>query len=172
MGNSQAVRSIVGPPRAGQPILRPLRLTTGLTLFAYATSHFINHAFGIHSVEAFQLAGRFLLKPWQTLPGHLILYTAFIVHGALGLHALYRRRHFRIPANEAWQLALGLAIPLLMIPHAANIGLGKSVHGLEFCYPRALSEFWVGSRDLALARQYFLLMGVWLVRWIGVRSWS
>jgi len=171
MGNSQAVRSIVGLPRAGQPILRPLRLTTGLTLFTYATSHFINHAFGIYSVEAFQLAARLLLKPWQTLPGHLILYTALIVHGALGLYALYRRRHLRIPANEAWQLALGLAIPLLLIPHAASIGLGKSVYGLEFGYPRVLYEFWLGSPDFALPRQYLLLIVVWIHGCIGIRSW-
>lgn len=171
MENSQAVGSAGGPLRAGSPILRPLRLITGLTLFAYATSHFVNHAFGIYSVEAFQLAGRFLLKPWQTFPGHLVLYAAFIVHGALGLYALYRRRHFRIPANETWQLALGLAIPLLLIPHAAHIGLGKSVFGLEFGYPRVLYEFWVGSPDFALPRQYLLLVVVWIHGCIGIRSW-
>src|SRR3954469_7968122 len=171
MGNSQAVRSIVGLPRAGQPILRPLRLTTGLTLFTYATSHFINHAFGIHSVAAFQAAGLVLLKPWQTMGGHVILYTALIVHGALGLYALYRRRHLRIPANEGWQLALGLAIPLLLIPHAANIGLGKSIYGLEFGYPRVVYEFWVDSPDFALPRQYLLLIVVWVHGCIGIRSW-
>src|SRR5712672_2749116 len=89
------------PLRGGRPLVRPLRLATGLTLFAYATSHLINHAFGIHSVGAFQAAGLALLKPWQTVPGHLVLYTAFLVHGSLGLYALYRRRHLRIPANEA-----------------------------------------------------------------------
>src|SRR3977135_3807019 len=100
VGNDFAAR------RVGRPIVRPLRLDTCLTLFAYATSHFVNHAFGIHSVETFQAAGQFLLKPWQTTPGRLILYTAFFVHAALGLYALYRRRHLRIPAGELWQLVL------------------------------------------------------------------
>jgi adenylate cyclase len=171
MSNWRSVRSDFAARFAGYPILRPLRLTTGLTLFAYATSHFINHAFGIHSVETFQAAGLVLLKPWQTAPGRLILYSAFLVHGALGLYALYRRRHLRIPAIEFWQLALGLAIPLLFIVHAAEIAIGKSVYALEFGYPRLLYEFWVVSPDLALPRQYLLLAIVWIHGCIGIRSW-
>src|SRR5205085_5135309 len=115
--SKRSVQRDFAPQHVRRPILRPLRLATGLILFTYATSHFINHAFGIHSVAAFQAAGLVLLKPWQTMGGHVVLYTAFLVHGALGLYALYRRRHLRIPASESWQLALGLAIPLLLIPH-------------------------------------------------------
>jgi adenylate cyclase len=171
MMNWRLARSDVGAPRAGRPIERPLRLATGLVLFGYATSHLVNHAFGIRSVEAFQAAGLFLLKPWQSVPGHLVLYTAFFVHCALGLYAVYRRRHLRIPAGELWQLALGLAIPLLLIPHAAAIAIGKSAYGLEFGYPRVLYQFWVVSPDLALPRQYLLLVVVWVHGCIGIRSW-
>ena len=162
---------LAGVPRSGRPILRPLRLTTGLILFAFAMSHLVNHAFGVHSVRTFQAAGLFLLKPWQTLPGHLVLYTAFTVHAGLGLYALYGRRHFRIPPGEFWQLALGLAIPILFIPHAVAIGLGHSFYGLEFGYPRKLYEFWVISPDLALPRQYLLIVFVWIHGCIGIRAW-
>src|SRR5436190_2493535 len=156
---------------AGRPVIRPLRLATGLILFAFASSHLITHAFGVHSVQTFQGAGFYLLKPWQTLSGHLILYTAFTVHAGLGLYALYRRRHFRIPPDEFWQLALGLTIPVLFIPHAVAIGLGKSFYGLEFGYPRKLYEFWVVSPDLALPRQYLLIIVVWIHGCIGIRAW-
>lgn len=169
--SKSSVRSDFGERRAGRPIVRPLRLVTGLVLFAYATSHLINHAFGIRSVETFQAAALFLLKPWQTTAGRFILYTAFLVHGVLGLYALYRRRHLRIPAAELWQLGLGLAIPLLLIPHAAAIALGHTVYGLEFGYPRVLYQFWVVSPELALPRQYLLLIIMWIHGCIGIRSW-
>jgi adenylate cyclase len=165
VGNGFAAR------RVGRPIVRPLRLATGLILFTYATSHLINHAFGIHSVETFQAAGLFLLKPWQTDLGRLILYTAFLVHAGLGLYALYRRRHLHIPAGELWQLALGLSIPLLLIPHAAAIALGNTVYGLEFGYPKVLYEFWVVSPDAVLPRQFVLLVILWIHGCIGIRSW-
>lgn len=160
-----------GTSNAGQPIVRPLRLATGLTLFSYATSHLINHALGVHSIVTFQAAGLVLLKPWQTVPGHFILYTAFVVHIGLGLYALYRRRHLRIPPTEFWQLALGLAIPVLLIPHALAIALGKSFYGLEFGYPRELYEFWVLSPGFKLPRQYLLVVAVWIHGCIGIRAW-
>jgi adenylate cyclase len=157
--------------RGGRPIERTTRLATGLILFSYATAHFINHAFGIRSVDAMQAAAPILLKPWQTTPGRLLLYTSLLVHIAIGLYAVYRRRHLRIPSSEAWQLALGLAIPLLLIPHAAAIMIGSTAYGLEFGYPRLLYLFFVDSPAFALPRQYLLLLVVWIHGCIGIRAW-
>jgi adenylate cyclase len=157
--------------RFGRPLERPIRLATGLILFCYATCHFINHAFGIRSIDAMQEASVVLLQPWQTSVGRLILYTAFFAHGALGLAALYRRRHLRIPASELWQLVLGLTIPLLLIPHAISVALGGSVYGLEFNYAKLLYQFWVASWDNALPRQYALILIVWIHGCLGIRAW-
>jgi adenylate cyclase len=153
------------------PLERPLRLTSGLVLFCYATMHFTNHAFGIRSIDAMQEASAVLLAPWQTDIGRLVLYSAFFTHGALGLTALWRRRHLRIPLSELWQLVLGLTIPLLLIPHAGSVALGETVYGLELSYPRLLYQFWVTSWDNALPRQYLLILVVWIHGCIGVRAW-
>ena len=154
----------------GRPIERPLRLASGLILFAYATSHFLNHAFGIRSVDAMQAASAVLLAPWQTTIGLVTLYASFLVHGALGLRALYRRRHLRMPAGEAWQLALGLAIPLLLIPHAGSVRIGASAYGIEGSYEKLMYTFWVASPDWALPRQLLLLLIVWIHGCIGLRA--
>jgi adenylate cyclase len=156
---------------AARRVERPLRLATGLILFAFATSHFINHAFGIRSAAAMQAARVVLLDPWQSQVGLWVLYTSFIVHGLLGLHALFRRRHLRLPASEAWQLALGLTVPLLLITHAAGIRLGTSVYGRDFSYDRVLYNFFVLEPDLGLPRQLILLLIVWIHGCIGLRAW-
>ena len=148
-----------------------MRLGTGLILFAYATSHFINHAFGLLSVEAMEVAALVLLKPWQTSVGLVALYGSFLIHGSLGLRALYRRRHLRMPASEAWQLTLGLAIPLLLISHAASIRIGNSAYGMEYGYPGIVHHYWVVSPDFALPRQFLLLVVLWLHACIGLRAW-
>jgi adenylate cyclase len=157
--------------RKWRAIERPLRLTTGLILFSYATSHFINHAFGMRSVEAMQAASAYLLAPWQTRVGLWALYTSFIVHALLGLHALFRRRHLRMPAGEAWQLGLGLTIPLLLIPHAGAIRIGSDAYGLEYSYARLMYQFWVVSPNFELPRQLLLLLVVWGHGCIGLRAW-
>jgi adenylate cyclase len=150
---------------------RPLRLATGLILFFYATSHFLNHAFGIRSIDAMRAASAILLAPWQTYFGLLALYMSFFVHGLLGFYALFRRRHLRLPVGEAWQLALGLTIPLLLILHAGAIRLGGSIYGQKFGYERILFNFWVVSPDSALPRQLLLLLIVWIHGCIGLRAW-
>ncbi len=156
---------------AGRPIERPLRLATGLILFAYATSHLLNHAFGVRSVAAMEAASAFFLAPWQTYLGLLTLYTSFFIHGALGVRALYRRRHLRMPAGEAWQLGLGLAIPLLLIPHAGSVRIGTAAYGMEGGYERLMYHFWVASPDIALPRQLLLLLVVWIHGCIGLQAW-
>ena len=158
-------------PTAGWPTERAFRLVTGLVLFAYATSHLVNHAFGIRSVDAMQKASTVLLAPWQTTVGRSMLYTSFLIHGTLGLWAFYRRRHLRMPAGEAWQLALGLAIPLLLIPHAGTIRFGDMGFGLVYDYPKVLYELWVMSPGFALPRQLLLLLVLWVHGCIGLRAW-
>lgn len=154
-----------------QRLERPIRLTTGLILFAFATSHLINHAFGIRSVNAMQAASAVLLAPWQTDAGLIVLYTAFLGHGLLGFYALYRRRHLRMPASEAWQLALGLTIPFLLMSHAVGIRLGEFQYSRELGYAPILNKFWVLSPDFALPRQLLLLLVLWIHGCIGLRAW-
>jgi adenylate cyclase len=150
-------------------IMRGLRLATGLILFGFATCHLLNHAFGVRSIGAMQAASEVLLAPWQSTPGLWLLYGAFIVHAALGLMALYRRRHLRMPAAEAWQLALGLAIPLLVIPHAAGIRIGQSVYGLDYNFARVVHAIWDAYGTVV--RQYSLILVMWVHGCIGLRAW-
>jgi adenylate cyclase len=154
-----------------QYIVRSMRLSTGLILLGYATSHFISHSFGIRSIAAMDTARSLLIDPWQTSAGLVALYGSFVIHGLLGLFALYRRRHLRMPASEAWQLALGLSIPLLLIPHAAGVRVGYSFFGMEFGYAALLHQMWIVSPGGALPRQLALLLVVWVHGCIGLRSW-
>ena len=145
-----------------QRLERPARLTTALTLFGFVTSHLLNHAFGVRSVAVMQTVSGVLLAPWQTKAGLIVLYSSFVVHGILGLYGLHRRRHLRIPAGEAWQLALGLSIPFLLIQHAAGIRLGEFQYAREAGYGPVLYKFWVVSPDFALPWQLLLLVVAWV----------
>ena len=81
------------------PTERSVRLTAGLIMFAYATCHLLSHATGLFLLNGIQSIGHdILLVPWRTDAGLSILLAAFLVHLGLGLKALYRRRHLRMPA--------------------------------------------------------------------------
>jgi len=149
---------------------RPLRLTTGLVLFGFASSHLTNHMFGIRSLEAMQAASVVLLRPWQSNLGLLLLYGSFVVHGSLGLVALYRRRHLRVSLPERWQLLLGLIIPLLLIPHAVGVRV-NFLDGLEITFQSVLYRFWIASPKTSLPWQFLLLVVLWSHGCIGLRAW-
>lgn len=152
-------------------VWRRLRLWSGLVLFAYASTHLLNHAFGIRSLQTMSDASEWLLEPWQTLPGLVLLYGAGLVHVLLGLEGLYRRRHLRIPLTEAVQITLGLSIPLLLLYHAASIRIGISLYDLEIGYPKVVYIYWVAADPVRLWQQMLLIVVVWIHGCIGLRAW-
>ncbi len=153
------------------PIERTLRLATGLTLFSFAASHFLNHAVGIIHLDAMEALRIVLLWPWRTMVGQAALYGAFAIHGGLGLYAISKRRHLRIPMGELLQILLGLSIPPLVIIHATNVRLGHILFNLDLAYPPILHRYWDLSPHIGLPRQFILLIIVWIHGCIGLNSW-
>jgi adenylate cyclase len=149
---------------------RKVRLTTGLVLFGYAASHFLGHATGIFGLAAMDTIGRgVILWPWRTLPGRTALFASLLIHAALGLYALYKRRTLRMPALEAWQLGLGLIIPFLLTPHVFSVRVGASFLHLDDSYQHVLYRLWTISGRLA--PNLFLLALVWTHGCLGLNFW-
>ena len=95
----------------------------GLVLFSYLLSHFVNHALGNISLEA--LADGLHYMPGSGIsPIAVTFYTAVLVHGGLGIWALYQRRQFSWKTVEPLQLVLGLSIPVLIFAHIVGVRLG------------------------------------------------
>ena len=154
-------------------IERRVRHVTGLILFSFATTHFLNHACGLLRLDAMEATRLVLLWPWRTMIGQGLLYGSFAIHGGLGLYALYRRRHFRMPTGERWQLLLGLSIPPLFAAHAINVRLGTLLFGLPDSYPRVLTNLWFLASDpgMRLAQQFLLLLILWIHGCLGLAMW-
>lgn len=164
------------PSRRPEPSLRrrferPLRLFTGLTLFTFVITHFLAHAAGLLLLPAMEVARGTLLWVWDTPPGQALLAGSFVTHAGLGLWALYRRRHLRMPAGEAWQLGLGLCIPLLLISHGMTGLFSDDLYNDPLTYPRAIVLYWITAPETLLWRQLLLLVIVWIHGCIGVRGW-
>jgi adenylate cyclase len=150
--------------------LRQIRLVSGLVLFAYLTSHFLNHALGNVSLEALASGVYFHTLFWQFLPVAILFYTACLVHTLLGIWALYERRQFRWKAIEPLQLALGLSVPALVIAHIVSVRLGQTLYGHEKLYPQVLFLYWVWA-----PYRIWLMLTVMTVAWvhgcIGLYFW-
>ena len=79
-------------------IERQLRLWTGLVLAVFITLHLANHSLGLISIAAMEAMRTGIMPVWQSTPGTLALYGAFVIHFLLALRSIYRRSTLKMPA--------------------------------------------------------------------------
>src|SRR5689334_246014 len=148
---------------------RRLRLVTGLIVACFIIPHFLNHSLGVVSVEAMDGARKVLAAGWRSAPGTILLYGALLVHFALALVSLYRRTTLRMPAWEAAQLVLGLAVPPLLIAHIVGTRFTWFLLGHHIAYQRVVGLLWADPN--AALRQATLLLIVWTHLCFGIHYW-
>jgi adenylate cyclase len=155
--------------RSSTAATRQLRLATGLVLFAYISTHLVNHALGLFGLEAMEAGRMLFISLWRNPVCMTVLYASLASHLGLALWSLYQRRQLRMPLWEATQLMLGLAIPLLLIGHAIGTHLASHLYGVIDSYTRMMLVFW--ARPAAGARQVLLLLVAWTHGCIGMHFW-
>ena len=151
-------------------MIRRLYLITGLVLFAYLLTHLFNHALGLVSLEALEAGRQVFLSLWRNPPMTLLLYGALALHVGLALRSLYRRRHLRMPAWEASQLVLGLAIPPLLALHILATRFAYEVLGVDDSYVYVILAIFVFSPILGV-KQAVVLLVAWLHACVGLHFW-
>jgi adenylate cyclase len=108
---------VLHPPKFLRGIgVRQVRLATGLILFSYLLSHYLNHALGNISLDVMEYGLLFHMALWRSVPGTTLLYPALAVHACLGLWALYDRRQFKacVRAEHPGAALLACAQPALV----------------------------------------------------------
>jgi adenylate cyclase len=122
------------------------------------------------SLEAMEAGRDWFLAVWRHPLGTVALYGALIVHMVLMLLSLYQRRHFRLPAWEAIQLLLGLAIPPLLISHIVGTRLSHDWFATSDSYTRLVLVYWQIRPDLGV-KQAMLLTIAWAHGCMGLHFW-
>ncbi|MDX2203421.1 MAG: adenylate/guanylate cyclase domain-containing protein [Hyphomicrobiaceae bacterium] len=148
-------------------LLQRLRLISGLALFMFAATHFLNHALGLVSLgamEEMQAWRKLVTRSWV---GSAALLAAFVVHISLALYKISRRLAWKLPVWEAAQVLTGVAVPLYLITHIVYNRGAASLAGTDDTYTYELGNIWP-----AMAWEHALLL---LVAWthgsIGIHYW-
>jgi adenylate cyclase len=150
--------------------VRRTRLTTGLILLTYLSTHLINHSLGLISLDAMNAGRVWFLALWRNPVGTAVLYTSLLTHFSLALWSLYQRRHLRIPLWEALQLTLGLSIPPLLSLHFVGTRMQHEWFGVEDSYSLLVLTLWHASPWDGL-KQTVLITVAWLHGCIGFHFW-
>lgn len=144
-----------------------LRLISGLTMFTFVTTHLINHALGLISLDAMQAAQRVFLAFWAHDIGAALLAAAFVTHLTLVGWKQVQRRTWRMPAVEAVRIVLGLLVLLLLTAHVLGNYVLFRVPDLAPTYGRFLAAFTPDK----MIRQTLLVIAAWGHGCIGIHRW-
>lgn len=145
-----------------------LRIASGLVLFAFVLTHFLNIGLGLFSSDLMHRAQDWRQVVTRSLPGGVVLYAALLVHAGLALTRLARRNTLKMPAWEAVQIALGLVIPLLLLPHVIYTRAAHQLYAVDDS-PAYLIGLIFGTPDAWL--QSLLLLIVWAHGCMGLHFW-
>ena len=144
-----------------------LRLASGFVLFAFAGTHFLNHALGLVSLESMHEMQQMRTAVTRSTLGTAVLATALVMHIALALYRLARRDTWRMPRWEAMQIVLGLAIPFFLFPHIVNTRIAQQFFNVQDSYLYELIRLWPDSA----VTQSLLLLIVWAHGCLGLHYW-
>jgi adenylate cyclase len=147
--------------------IRRIRLYSGLILFSFVSTHLLNHALGLISLQAMEDGRWLFLAVWRNPVGSALLLGAVTVHLALAFWAIYLRRHLRMPLWQGVQLALGLFIPLVLVNHAILTRVASQAHGYQDSYTMLVLLFWQLRPELGLWQSVLLLVA-WTHGCIGI----
>jgi adenylate cyclase len=146
-----------------------LRSISACVMLAYVVTHLLNHALALVSLQAADALLDTLSRLWRSGPVTLLFGCAFLVHFTLALHAIARRRTFRMSHWEGTQLLLGVAIVPLAASHVLSTRIAWELYEVR------TNHFWVlwsmASDPWQLARQFGLVLAVWLHACIGIHFW-
>ncbi len=169
---SGATLSVQHAPAPASPLLRGsvaqrLRIGSGLILFTFALTHFLNHALGLFGIEAMEMAQEWRTAMTRSVVGTFVLAAALATHMGLNLYKVARRSTWRMPVWEAVQIVLGLSIPVMLFWHGAYM---RGLHVLEGSDTR-YSDMLLGLWSNWALWQTVLLLLVWVHGCIGLHFW-
>ena len=152
-------------------MVRKARIVSGLILLTFVAGHLANLTLGLHSLAAMEAARPYLMGPWRSTPGIVLLAGAAIVHILLGLYALASRRSLAVSKTDVAQLFLGLITPPLLLNHAvAMYTAGEVTPNFDSTFGQTLAIYWSFSPGYAF-QQVLVVMVVWMHAAIGLYSW-
>jgi adenylate cyclase len=153
------------PPLLRSVTVRHLRLASGQVMWFYICAHFLNHSLGLVSLGAAEAALKVAAAVWQSLPGTVLLYGAFVTHVSLAMYGLHQRHTLRLPPLELARILFGLTIPLLLFGHVVATRVAYEWYGAAAQYQRVVSSL---ARDGSTGWQLALLAPGWLHGCMGL----
>ena len=150
-------------------LINRLRSITALIMFSFVFIHLSNHILGIVGIEAMESMRQITTKILHSTIGTGVLVLSIIVHFCIAMSALYHKPFLSLPRWQQLQLASGITMILLLIPHVVPVRGMYIGYNIETSYPLVLQHLWNDTQETI--RQLTLLLVSWLHICLGLHYW-
>ncbi len=124
-------------------ILQRLRLASGLVLFTFAATHFLNHALGLVSLDAMQAMQAWRKVVTRSWIGSGLLLAAFLIHILLGALQDFAAADLEAaPVGSGADHHPAFRIPLFLITHVVYNRGAATLAGTDDTYAYELGNIW------------------------------
>ena len=147
-----------------------LRLGSGLVLFTFVGTHLLNHVIGLISLPALEAGREVFLAVWRNPIGTTLLYGSILLHIVLVIYSIVRRRPWKIPPREAFQIIFGLAVPPLIAIHVIGGRLAYELFDINDTYAYVVLSTWIAAPWEAV-RLVAAVIAAWLHGCLGMHMW-
>lgn len=151
-------------------IVNRARLISGLTMLCFVSSHLLNHALGLHSLDLMIGAQDWFMAFWHIKGVTVAFALAASVHLALAMWSIFRRRNlWAMKRWEASQLLFGLMIPPLLVEHFVMTRVTLELYHAYVDYTYVIYRLF--QDPLKAWLQAVLLIVAWTHGMIGLNFW-
>ncbi|WP_240453824.1 adenylate/guanylate cyclase domain-containing protein [Chachezhania antarctica] len=144
------------------------RIASGLVLFAFALTHFLNIGLGLFSAELMAQMQDWRVAVTRFPPVTALLILAILVHAGLALMKVAQKRSLRMAAADWVQLVLGFLIPFFLIAHVVHTHVAHVLYDVDDSFAFLIRLVWGTTSGL---QQCLLLLIVWTHACIGLHMW-
>ena len=147
-----------------------LRIWSGFVLYIFVCLHLFNHSLGLISVEAMEIARAYFITFWRHPVGTFLLYSSLLLHLALVLISLAKRKSLKMPFSEAIQTIFALIFPFGLFLHILGTRGAHLLFGFDDNYHNELYILWVDSIELGIGNSILIIL-VWVHGTLGLYFW-
>ena len=138
-------------------------------MFSFVFIHLSNHILGLVGIEAMESMRQITTIVLHSTIGSSVLVLSIFVHFCIAMSALYHKPFLNLPRWQQLQLASGIAMILLLIPHAVPVRGMYLGYNVDTNYPLVLQHLWGDPQETI--RQIALLIVGWLHICLGLHYW-
>ena len=135
-----------------------LQLLSGMILFLFFSTHLLTLSLGIFSIEVLDTVRQYIMTPWHTVIGTILLTSSLLLFFGITLWELYRCGIRRMSVMEIVQTLFVVLMPFVLIDPIVETSFVYHFTESQTSYTILLHRYWIQEPYLGIIHALMMVM--------------